>query len=173
MEPTRPTTPDPNVIIRRNAKWTPQLNKQQLNPQTNQKTNYAALAHRGKSRREGVFNRRSPHHIRQRHNNRIQWYTDGRLAETTSTRLHKKTTRTNRTEGTLPQDKDYRGDDKHHMNLPSQPPLITEEHTIASQSENAPDEQPSPQTTEVDPYSNARIPSFPDDFPTSLNAIKE
>ena len=79
-------------------------------------------------------------------------------------------------EETYAQDKDYRGDYKHHINLTTQPPLTTKELTIASQvnqNENAPVDQPSSQTTEEDTYGSTKIPIFPDDFPTSLNSVKE
>ena len=87
-EPTRPTTRD--LSDTSNEKGTRILppNNQQPNLKTNQKTSYAANPLWGNSRREGVFNRRSPYYIHQRNNKRIQWYTNGRLAETTSTCLH-------------------------------------------------------------------------------------
>ena len=74
------------------------------------------------------------------------------------------------------QDKDYRGDHKHHTNLPSQPLLITEENTIAWQidrSENALDNQHPQQTTEEDNYGTTKTSIFPSDFPASLNSIKK
>ena len=71
-------------------------------PADEQKTNYAAPAIWGNSRREGVFTRRPPYHIHNRHNSRMHWYSDGSLAETTSNRLHEKTAPRKRTGSNIP-----------------------------------------------------------------------
>ena len=97
-----PMIHDPSVTTHKNVKWTPLSHNQQANQKMNQKTNYAAPALRGNSRREGVFTRRSPHHIHNRHNSRMHWYSNRKLAETTSHRLHKETTHRKRTGNNIP-----------------------------------------------------------------------
>ena len=67
-EPTLPTIHDLSVTITRNQKRTFPSNQRQLTLSLNQKTNYAAPALRGNSRREGVFNKRSPYNLHQRYN---------------------------------------------------------------------------------------------------------
>ena len=57
-------------------KWTPLSHNQRTNQKMNQKTNYAAPALWGNSRREGVFTRRPPYHIHNRHNSRMHWYSN-------------------------------------------------------------------------------------------------
>ena len=91
----------------------------------NQKTNYAAPALWGNSRRD--------------------WLRRHALASI------KRPLPQIEKEETYTQDKDYRDDDEHRINLLTQPPLTTKEHTIASQAdqnESTPDDQPSSQTTE-------------------------
>ena len=53
-------THDPNVITHKNESQTLPPNKRQLNLSTSKKTNYAAPAFWGNSRREDVFTRRPP-----------------------------------------------------------------------------------------------------------------
>ena len=67
-EPTLPTIHDLSVTITRNQKGTFPSNQRQLTLSLNQKTKYAAPALRGNSRREGVFNKRSPYNLHQRYN---------------------------------------------------------------------------------------------------------
>ena len=63
MEPTRPTTRDQSdTSNEKGTRILPPSNRQP-NSETNQKTSYAAPAFWEKRRREGVFNRRSPHHL--------------------------------------------------------------------------------------------------------------
>ena len=57
------TTHDPNVTTHKNESRTPPPNKPQLKLLTIKKTNYAAPALWGNSRREGVFTRRPLYHI--------------------------------------------------------------------------------------------------------------
>ena len=64
MEPTLPMIRDLSVTLHKNERRITPSNQRQLLLSTTQKTNYAAPALRGNSRREGVFNRRSPYHIR-------------------------------------------------------------------------------------------------------------
>ena len=74
------------------------------------------------------------------------------------------------------QDKDYRRDYQNHTNLLSQPTINTKELTVTTQidhNENAPDDQFSPQMTEEDTHDITKIPIFHNDFPTSLNSVKE
>ena len=105
----------------------------------------------------------------------MQRHTNRRLFETTSTRLKKKTTPQPEKEETYAQDEDYRGDHTHHANLIVRPPCSIKEQSAATQieqNENAPD-QSSSQSTEEDTYGSSKKPIFPNDFPTSLNSIKE
>ena len=101
MEPTRQTTGDlSDTSNEKGTRIRPPSNRQP-NAETNQKTSYAAPALRGYRRREGVFNKRSPHHLYKRLNNKVRRYTNRRLVETTSTRLNKKTNTTTRKGGNL------------------------------------------------------------------------
>ena len=62
------------------------------------------------------------------------------------------------------------------MNLPDQPsPIITEQSiaTQVDQNENAPDDQSSSQPTKENTNGSTKLSIFPDDFPASLNSIKE
>ena len=107
MEPTLPTTHDPNVIPHKNERRTPPSNKRQLNLLTNKKTNYAAPALWGNSRREGVFTRRPPitfttDTTAECTASSDQWYSNRSLAETTSNRLHEKSTPRKRTGSNIP-----------------------------------------------------------------------
>ena len=61
MEPILPTIRDLSVPLnKKKRRLTPSNQRQLILPKT-QKTNYAAPALRGNSRRDGVFNGRSPH----------------------------------------------------------------------------------------------------------------
>ena len=74
------------------------------------------------------------------------------------------------------QDKDYRDDHTQRANLIVQPPCSTKKQSVATQieqNENAPDDQPSSQSTEEETYGSPKKRIFPDDFPTSLNSIKD
>ena len=95
-EPTLPTIHDLSVTTIQNQKRTFPSNKRQLTLSLTQKTNYAAPALRGNSRREGVLNERSPYDVHKRYNNRMRWNSNRGLAETSGTRLHTKTPHTNR-----------------------------------------------------------------------------
>ena len=57
-EPTLPMIRDLSVTLHENEKRITLSNQRQTHPLTTQKTNYAAPALWGNSRREGVFNRR-------------------------------------------------------------------------------------------------------------------
>ena len=176
MEPTLPTTHDPNVITHKNERRTPPSNKRQLNLLTNKKTNYAAPALWGNSRREGVFTRRPP-----------TTYTTDTTAECTGTSTEawlrqqaiasmKRPPPEKEQELTFLQDQDYRRDYQNHTNLLSQPTTNTKEFSVTTQidhNENAPDDHFSSQTTEEDTHGTTKIPIFHNDFPTSLNSIKE
>ena len=79
-------------------------------------------------------------------------------------------------EETYTQDKDYRDNPKQHVNLPTQPPLINRELPITNQiepNENAHDDHPTSQQTKEDNHGSTKAPIFPDNFPTSLNSIRE
>ena len=73
------------------------------------------------------------------------------------------------------QDKDYRGDRTRHINPPVQSSLTTKDQSVATQveNENASDDQLSSQPTEEDIYGSTKKSIFPDNFPISLNSIKE
>ena len=90
MEPTLPTIRDPSVTTNKNEERITPSNQPQLKLSMNQNTNSAAPALRGNSRREGVFNRGSPHHTQQWHHNRMQWNTNGRHAIATIKRHNTK-----------------------------------------------------------------------------------
>ena len=80
------------------------------------------------------------------------------------------------TEKELTQDEDHGDDHKQHPNPLTQPPLTnTTQSTITQteQTENAFDDQPSSTQTKEDTYGSTQAPIFPEDFPTSLNSIKE
>ena len=79
-------------------------------------------------------------------------------------------------EATFLQDQDYRCDYQKHTKLFSQPTITTKELSVTTQlnqNENARDDHPSSQTTEEDTHDSTKIPIFHNDFPTSLNSIKE
>ena len=79
-------------------------------------------------------------------------------------------------EETYSHDKDYRDNPKQHANLPTKPPLLTRELSVTNQlerNENAPDDRPSSQHNEEDNHDSTKAFMFPDNFPTSLNSIKE
>ena len=95
-EPTLPMIHDLSVTTIQNQKRTFPSNKRRPTLSLIQKTNYAAPALRGNSRREGVFNERSPYDLHKRYNNRMRWNSNRGLAETSGTRLHTKTPHTNR-----------------------------------------------------------------------------
>ena len=95
-EPTLQMIHDLSVTTIQNQKRTFPSNKRRPMLSLIQKTNYAAPALRGNSRREGVFNERSPYDLHKRYNNRMRWNSNRGLAETSGTRLHTKTPHTNR-----------------------------------------------------------------------------
>ena len=142
----------------------------------NQKTNYAAPALWGNSRREGVFTRRSP-----------TIYTTDTTAECTGTPTEnwlrqqaiasiERPPPEKGQETTFLQDQDYRSDHQNHTNSLSQPTTNTKGLSVTTQTdnnENAPDDNLPSQTTEDDTHKNTRIPTFHNDFPTALNSIKE
>ena len=176
MEPTRPTIRGLSDISNKKGRRIPLPNKRQLNLEMNQKTNYTAPALRGNSRREVVFNRRSPTTyaidttIECNGTQTEGWLRRQALASITSPLPQPEK------EETYAQDKDYRGDHIYHANLIVQPPFTIKEQSVATQreqNENAPDDQLSSQSTEEDTYSSPKKPIFPDDFPISLNSIKE
>ena len=79
-------------------------------------------------------------------------------------------------EKTYTHDKDYRDNPKQHANLPTNSPLINRELSATNQlkqNESAPDDRPSSQQNEGDNHDSTKTFLFPDDFPTSLNSIKE
>ena len=76
----------------------------------------------------------------------------------------------------MTQNEDHGNDHKQHPNPLIQPPLTnTTQSTITQtkQTENALDDQPSSTQTKEDTYGSTQAPIFPEDFPTSLNSIKE
>ena len=169
-------THDPNVITHKNERWTPPSNERQLNLLMNKKTNYAAPAIRGNSRREGVFTRRPP----------ITHTTDT-TAECTGTPTEawlrqqadaslKRPPPEKEQKATFLQDQDYICDYQNHTNLLSQRTITTKELSVTTQidqNENASDDHPSSQMTAEDTHGSTRIPIFLNDFPTSVNSIKE
>ena len=139
----------------------------------NQKTNYAEPALCG---REGVFTRRPSYHIHNRHNSRMYWYSNRKLAETTSHCLHEETTPEKEQETTFLQDQDYRSDHQNHTNPLPQPTTNTKKLSVTTQTdnnENAPNDNLPSQTTEEDTHKTIKIPTFHNDFATALNSIKE
>ena len=77
---------------------------------------------------------------------------------------------------TYPQDKDYRDNSKQNMDLSTQPPLTNTEFTIANKIEyndNAQNDQPSSPQTKEDTNGSTQALIFTNDFPASLNSIKE
>ena len=82
-------------------------------------------------------------------------------------------------EQTCTQDRDYRENSEQQTqqtDFPAQPFTTTIDPTIETQlvqSENEPGDQLSPQQTKEATHSPTKPPIFPDDFPTSLNSIKE
>ena len=74
-----------------------------------------------------------------------------------------------------PQDKDYR-ENTMHPKGPFPQITTTEEHTGTpqlNQDEIEPTGKYPPQIDEKDPRNHIKLPNLPDDFPTSLNSIKE
>ena len=142
----------------------------------NQKTNYAAPALWGNSRREGVFTRRPP-----------TIYTTDTTTRCTDTPTEnwlrqqaiasiKRPPPEKGQETTFPQDQDYRSNHQNHLNTLSQPTTNTKGLSVTKQTnnnENAPDDNLPSQTTEEDTHRTTRIPIFHNDFPTALNSIKE
>ena len=79
-------------------------------------------------------------------------------------------------ENTYIHDKDYRDNPKQHAILHTKSPLINRELPVANQleqNENAPDDRPSSQQNEGDNHNSSTAFLSTDDFPTSLNSIKE
>ena len=79
-------------------------------------------------------------------------------------------------EKTYTHDKDYRDNPKQHANLPTNSPLINRELSATNQleqNESAPDDRPLSQQNEGDNHDSTKTFLFPDDYPTSLNSIKE
>ena len=168
--------PRPKVITHKNESRTPPSNKRHLNLLTNKKTNYAAPALWGNSRREGVFTRRIP-----------TIYTTGTTTECTGTPTEdwlrqqaiasiKRQPPEKEQEATFLQDQDYRRDYQNHTNPLSQPTINTKELSVTTQidhNENAPNDNLSSQTTEEDTHDTTKILISLNDFPTALNSIKE
>ena len=116
----------------------------------NQKTNYAAPALWGNSRREGVFTRRPP-----------TIYTTDTTTKCTDTPTEnwlrqqaiasiKRPPPEKGQETTFLQDQDYRNDHQNHKNLFSQPTTNTKELSATTQTdnnENAPNDNLTSQTT--------------------------
>ena len=80
-------------------------------------------------------------------------------------------------EETYNHDKDYR-ENPQHANLPTKPHLINRERSVANQPGfpqhgNAPDDCPSSQQNKEHNHDYIKAFISPDDFPTSLNSIKE
>ena len=90
-EPMLPTIHDLSVTTHKKVKGTPLSHNQQTNPIMNQKTNYAAPALWGNSRRKGIFSTRTPNNVYQRHDSRVLRHSIRSLAETTSNRLYETT----------------------------------------------------------------------------------
>ena len=170
------TIHDPSVTTHKNVKRTPLSQNQRTNQITNQKTNYAAPALWGNSRREGVFTRRPP-----------TIYTTDTTAECTDTPTEnwlrqqaiasiKRQLPEKGHETTFLQDQDYRSDHQNHTNSLSQPTTNTKELSVTTQTdnnENAPDDNLPSQTTEEDTHKPTKIPIFHNDFPTGVNSVKE
>ena len=101
MEPTLQTIHDPSASTHKSVKQSLLSHKRHPNLTMTQKTNYAAPAFWGNSRREGIFSRRPPNNLHRKHNSRVFRYPNRRLAETTSNCLYKKTTPRKRTENQI------------------------------------------------------------------------
>ena len=79
-------------------------------------------------------------------------------------------------EKTYTHEKDYRDSAKQHVNLPTNSPLINRELSATNQveqNESAPDDRLLSQQNERDNHNSTKTFPSPDDFPTSLNSIKE
>ena len=142
----------------------------------NQKTNYAAPALRANNRREGVITRRSPHYIHNRHNSKMHWYSNRKLAETTSHRLHKETTPRKRTGNNIPaRSRLQKRSSKSHKSVISANTQYqgTLCYNKADNNENAPNDNLPSQTTEEDTHATTKIHISHYDFPAALNSIKE
>ena len=163
--PTLQTSPDPSVM-RKNAKWTPQLNKQP-NLQTNQKLITPRLRFgekvdaRAYSPDDPPISYTIDTTVDCDNTPTVDWLRRQALASI------KKPFPQGEQEETYTQDRDYRDGYKLH---------ITKESNTAPQvalTENASKEQPLLQTNENDTFVSTKLFIFPDDFPVSLNSIKE
>ena len=135
----------------------------------NQKTRYAAPAIRGNRSREGVLINRTP--ITYTNDSTVgcdgtptvDWLRRQALASI------KRPIPQPEEKKTYTQDQDYRDDHTCHTNP------IKEQTTSAQikQNENAPNDKPLPQPTERDIYDSPKKPFSLEDFPVSLNSIKE
>ena len=177
MEPTLPTIRGLSVTLITNKKETFLSNRRQSMLSSNQKNNYAAPALRGNSRNARAYSTEDPP-TTYVNNTTIECNgtpTEDWLRRQALASIKRPYLQTGQ-EATYTQDKDYRGIPKQHINLPTQPTLINREPSIANQiesNENAPNNRPSPQQSKKDTYGSTKVPTFPDDFPLSLNSIKE
>ena len=173
---TRQMTRDLNDISNKKGKKITPHNSRQTKPQTNQKTRYAAPALRGNSRREGVLINRPP--ITYTNDSTIgcdgtptvDWLRRQALASI------KRPIPQPEAKKTYTQDKDYRVDHTRHTNPIIQFPCPTKKQTATTQmeqNEDAPKDQSSPHLTERDIYDSPKKTFSLDDFPVSLNSIKE
>ena len=142
----------------------------------NQKTNYAAPALWGNSRREGIFSTRTPNNVYQQHDSRVLRHSMRSLAETTSNRLYETTPATRGSKNNTSKRSDYRHDCRFHEEAPSQPTITTKKPAAQTQRntvENVHDVRTLSQMSEEDTHDPTRSPIFHDNFPTFLNSIKE
>ena len=101
-EPMLPTIHDPSVTTHKNVKGTPLSHNQRTNQKMNQKTITPRLRFGETVDARAYSPEDPPHHIHNRHNSRMHWYSNRKLAETTSHRLHKETTPRKRTGNNIP-----------------------------------------------------------------------
>ena len=135
-KPTLPTIHDPSVRTHKSAKQSPPSHKRHPNLTMTHKTNYAAPALWGNSRREGVISRRPP-----------TTYTDDTTVECSGTPTEdwlrqqsiasiKRPPAEKEQKTTFTQDEDYRGDYQSHTNPLSQPTTNTKELSVTTQTDN-------------------------------------
>ena len=176
MEPTRQTTRDQSDTSNEKEKQIYPPNNLQPISETNEKTNYAAPALWGNSRREGVFNKRSPTtYINDTTTECNGTPKEDWLRQQAIASIRRQLSQPEKEESCA-QDKDYRSDNTQYII-----PLVqflpnSKDYSLTPQvdkNEDVPDNQSSTQKTEEDTYGSTEIPSNPSDFPVSLNSIKE
>ena len=168
---------DPNVTTYKNVKWTPLPHSQRTTQKMNQKTNYAAPALWGNSRREGIFSTRTPNNVYQRHDCRVLRHPIRSMAETTSNRIYETTPTTRESKSNTPKRSGLqKRSSRHHEEPPPQPIITTKEPAAQTQRnpvENVHDAHTLSQISEENTHDSTRPPIFHENFLISLNSIKE